>query len=142
MGSSLTWIFNDDRHWSSDGKLRISFGEARVSPHSISFSYILFDGFRFSLDMTNNQRRICSQCRANVPAARRTRILLNYQSNRSAILLHVKVAGQETRDNPSFRLHETKVFEGFAPKCFNSKRSNLDQIVDTAFILPRGDRDG
>jgi hypothetical protein len=36
-----------------------------------------------------------------------------------------------------------KVFEGCAPKCFNSKRSNLDQIVDTAFILPRGDyRDG
>ena len=36
-----------------------------------------------------------------------------------------------------------KVFEGCAPKCFNSKRSNLDRIVDTAFILPRGDyRDG
>ncbi len=33
----------------------ISFGEARVSPHSISFSHTLFDGLRFSLGMTNNQ---------------------------------------------------------------------------------------
>jgi hypothetical protein len=32
-----------------------------------------------------------------------------------------------------------KYFEVCAPKYFNSKRSNLDQIVDTAFILPRRD---
>ena len=30
----------------------ISFGEARVSPHSISFSHTLFDGLRFSFGIT------------------------------------------------------------------------------------------
>jgi len=44
--SSLTWIFKDDRHWSSDGKLHISFGEARVSPDSISVSFTLFEGLK------------------------------------------------------------------------------------------------
>ena len=43
--------------------------EARVSPRSISFSYTLFDGLRFSLGMTNNQRDCASACDLSHPQA-------------------------------------------------------------------------
>ena len=46
----------------------IFFGDVLVSPHSISFSHTLFNGLRFSLCMTNNQRRNCSKCRRTYEA--------------------------------------------------------------------------